>query len=143
LKIGAIGINEMCIPLIHAAAFDPSIQHVVLTGSPISYRSIVMNRLYKIGFTARVGGDYWHPYELDFSWGVAGALTAYDLPDLIGCIAPRRVILAGLKNQMLEPASEELINLELEFPHSVYAYRKASDNMKVLQAYENIGDLVD
>ena len=143
LKIGAIGINEMCIPLIHAAAFDPSIQHVVLSGSPISYRSIVMNRLYKIGFTAREGGDYWHPYELDFSWGVAGALTAYDLPDLIGCIAPRRVILAGLKNQMLEPASEELINLELEFPHSVYAYRKASDNMKVIQAYENIGDLVD
>lgn len=143
LRIGAIGINEMCIPLIHAAAFDPSIQHVVLSGSPISFRSIVMNRLYKIGFTAREGGDYWHPYELDFSWGVAGALTAYDLPDLIGCIAPRRVILAGFKNQMLEPASEELINLELEFPHSVYAYRKASDNMKVIQAYENIGDLVD
>jgi cephalosporin-C deacetylase-like acetyl esterase len=143
LKIGAIGIGEMCLPLIHAAAFDPAIKNIVLVGSPVSYRSIVMNRLYKIGFTAREGGDYWHPYELDFSWGVAGALTAYDLPDLIGCIAPRRVVLAGLKDQMLEPASPELISQDLEFPRSVYSFKKVSENLKIVSSYESLGSLVD
>ena len=143
LKIGAIGINEMCLPLIHAAAFDPSINNVVLIGSPISYRSIVMNRFYKNGLSIHEGGGFWHPYEVDFSWGVAGVLTAYDLPDLIGCVAPRSVVLAGLKDQMLEPASAELIDQELKFPHSAYSFKKAAENMKVVSSFESLGSLVD
>jgi dienelactone hydrolase len=143
VKIGAVGINEMCLPLLHAAAFDASIGNMVLIGSPVSFRSIAMNRLYHIGFTRREGGDYWHPYELDFSWGVAGALTAYDLPDLIGCIAPRKVVLAGLKDQMLEPASDELVNQELNFPRSAYSLQNAPDNLKVQSSYESLISLVD
>ena len=143
LKIGAIGINEMCLPLIHTAAFDPSINNIVLIGSPISYRSIAMSRFYKIGLTVHEGGGIEHPYEVDFSWGVAGVLTVYDLPDLIGCIAPRRIILAELKDQMLEPASVELINQELKFPHSAYSFKKAPENIKVVSSYESLGSLVD
>ena len=115
-KVGAIGFDEMCIPLMHAAAFDHSINNITLIGSPISYRSIVMNRIYKIGLTPTGNTGPGLPYFIDFSSTIAGVLTAYDLPDLIGCIAPRKVVLAGLKNQMLEPASEALINEELEFP---------------------------
>ena len=143
LNIGAIGINEMCIPLLHAAAFDPSIKNIILIGSLISYKSVVMNRFYKIGLTPREGGGNWHPYEVDFSWGVAGVLTAYDLPDLIGCIAPRKVVLAGLKDQMLEPASPELINQELDFPLSVYSSKKSSENIKIVSSYTSLGSLVD
>ncbi len=73
-KIGAIGMGELCIPLLHAAAFDQSIRNLVLRDPLISFRSVVMNRRYRIGLTPRVGGDYWHPHEIDFSWGVAGAL---------------------------------------------------------------------
>jgi dienelactone hydrolase len=143
LHIGAVGINEMCLPLIHAAAFNVLIRNIVLIGSPVSYRSIAMNRFYKIGFTPREGGGYWHPYELDFSWGVAGVLTAYDLPDLIGCMAPRRVVLAGLRDQMLEPASAELVDHELQFPRSAYAYKNAWDNLKVLTSCESLESMVD
>jgi hypothetical protein len=102
-----------------------------------------MNRFYRIGFTVREGGGYWHPYELDFSWGVAGVLTAYDLPDLIGCIAPRKVVLAGLKDQMLGPASKELTDEELEFPRSAYSFRKAQGNLIVMSSYESLASLVD
>ena len=143
LRVGAIGINEMCLPLIHAAAFDPSIQAIALVGSLISYRSIVMNRGYKIGLTVREGGTYWHPYEVDFSWGIAGVLTAYDLPDLIGSIAPRRVVLAGLKDEKLEPASEELVNLDLQFPRSAYTFKKEPGNLKVVSSSESPGSLFD
>jgi len=38
------------------------------------------------------------------------------LPDLIGAIAPRKIVLADIRDPMLEPASTELINKELNSP---------------------------
>lgn len=142
-NIGAVAINELCIPLIHAAAFEPLINNITLIGSPISYRSIAMNRIYRIGLTEREGGGTHHPYEVDFSWGVAGVLTAYDLPDLIGCIAPRKVVFAGLKDHMLEPASAELINEELEFPRIVYSLKKAAENIDIISSDVEPGHIIN
>jgi len=128
-KIGAVAVDEMCPALLHAGAFDQSISRIALFGSPISYRSIVMNRF----------------YEVNFSCAVAGALTAYDLPDLIGCIAPRKIILTQLKDQMKEPASRELIEEELKFPRSVYSLRKVPENLKVLEfePYQDTDSIID
>ena len=142
-KISAIGINEMCIPLIHAAAFESSIINITLIGSPISYRSIAMNRIFRIGLTETGKSGINHPYEADFSWGVAGALTAYDLPDLIGCMVPRKVTVAGLKDHALEPASDDLVKLEMEFPVTVYSGKGASDNLKIIDSVENYTDFVE
>jgi dienelactone hydrolase len=142
LKIGAIAYNEACLPLIHAAAFDSSINNISLIGSLISYRSVAMNRLHKIGLTKRPNSDYWHPVEVDFSWGIASVLTAYDLPDLIGLIVPRKVVLADLRDQMLEHPSTELINKELEFPKSVYSFKHAVSNFKVLEKIEDLNSIV-
>jgi hypothetical protein len=141
-KIGAIGLEGICIPLMHAAAFNPSITQVALIRAPISYRSIVMNRFYKIGLIAREGGGYWHPYEIEFPWGVAGALTAYDLPDLIGCIAPRKVAFIAPQNQLLEPASDELIKTEMKFPVEVYNNRQNLKNL-MISSSDNLPSIVD
>jgi len=143
LKIGAIAFNEMCLALIHAAAFEPSINNISLIGSLISYQSIVMNKFHKIGITKRPTSDYWHPVEVDFNWGIASVLTAYDLPDLIGCIAPRKIVLADLRDQMLEPASTELINKELEFPRSVYSFKNAQGNLKILEKMDGLESMVN
>ncbi|MBS1576861.1 MAG: acetylxylan esterase [Bacteroidetes bacterium] len=143
LKIGAIAFNEMCLALIHAAAFDSSISNITLIGSLVSYQSVVMNRFYKIGITKLEGHDYWDPVDVDFTWGIASILTAYDLPDLMGCIAPRKIILAELKDQMLEPASPELINKELKFPRSVYSFKKIAENFKVLEKMESLDSVID
>jgi dienelactone hydrolase len=142
IKIGAIGINEMCMPLIHAAAFDTSINNITLMGSLISYRSVVMNRIYKIGLTPVNFGPNM-PYEIDFNWNIAGVLKGYDLPDLIGCIAPRKVAITDLKDHALEPASEELVETELTFPRSVYSLKGASDNLKIFPTGATSMDLVD
>jgi len=136
-NIGAIAYNEMCLPLVHAAAFDTSINNIALIGSLISFQSIVMNKFHKIGITKRPNSDYWHPVEVDFSWGIASVLTAYDLPDLIGSIVPRRVVLADLRDQMLEPAPSELINKEMEFPLSVYA-KQAPGKLKILDKIDDL-----
>ena len=136
-------MNEMCIPLLHAAAFDPSIKNVTLVGSPISYRSIVMNRNYRIGLTRTGHGRVGHPYEVDFSWGIAGVLTAYDLPDLIGCIAPRKVGIAGLKDHTLESASADLIRQEMNFPRSTFFYKGVPDNLKIISSSVSSEDLIE
>jgi cephalosporin-C deacetylase-like acetyl esterase len=142
-KIGAIGFDELCIPLIHAATFDLSINNITLIGSPISYKSIAMNRIFRIGLTKNERVVQGHPYEVDFSWGIAGVLTAYDLPDLIGCMAPRKVAMADLKDHSLESASEDLIKEEMTFPHSVYSYKGVPENLKITSSSETSGDLVD
>ncbi len=126
-KISAVAFDEMCPTLLHAAAFDQSIKSAAFVGSPVSYRSIVMNKF----------------YGYNFSCCVAGALTAYDLPDLIGCIAPRKVVLAETKDQMKKPASKGLIDKELEFPRSVYSLKIASENLRVFPSYENLNSIID
>jgi hypothetical protein len=133
----------MCLPLIHAAAFEPSIKNVTLAGSLVSYRSIVMNRIYKVGLIPTGSKGYEHPYELNFSWGIAGVLKAYDLPDLIGCIAPRKVVMIDPKDQTLESASQDLVEQEMTFPHSVYSGKGVSDNLKITSSVESFVELVN
>jgi dienelactone hydrolase len=126
-KIGAIAFDEMCPTLLHAAAFDKSIHSISLIGSLISYQSIVMNKFYNAGFLNNAG---------------AGALTAYDLPDLIGCIAPRKIALVELKNEMKQPASKELIDEELSFPRSVYSRKNVIKNLNILSETEDIDSVL-
>jgi hypothetical protein len=142
-QIGAIGIREMCLPLIHAAAFDESIANVGLIGSLVSYRAVAMNRFYKIGLTKRDGGGHHHPYDIDFSWGVADVLTAYDLPDLIGTIAPRKVLLAGLADETLQPASRDVVRLDMAFPEAAYRLKDAATHLKVISAADVLAAEVD
>jgi len=141
-RIGAIAKDDMCLPLIHAAAFEPLIDNVTLIGPLISYRTVAMNRLYRVGLTVNKVGDHWHPYEVDFDWGIGGVLTAYDLPDLIACIAPRKVAMLGIKDHTLEQASGDLINTDMEFPKSVYALKNVAQNLRISQSYEDIYPIV-
>ena len=127
-RIGAVAFEEMCPVLLHAAAFNNSISSVVLSGSLISYQSVVMNKFYSQDFVS-----YW----------VAGALTAYDLPDLIGAIAPRKVALIGPYNQMKEPAAVQLIDQELAFPRTIYSYRKAEGNLNILNKVPEINSIIN
>ncbi len=128
-KIGAIAIGDMCPTLLHAAVFDKSISKTVLVGSVVSYRAIVMNKMYK----------------LNFSSAVAGALTAYDLPDLAGCIAPRKLLLMEVKDHMNEAASSSLVEKELAFTRSAYSSKYVSENLKVMnyKPYNYLDSIAD
>ena len=53
------------------------------------------------------------------------------------------VVLADLKDQMLESASTELINQELGFPRSVYSYKGVSDNLRIMPSFEDLGEIID
>jgi len=142
-RIGALGIDELCIPLIFAASFSNKLQNIVLSGSPASYSSVALNRDYRLGFTVRENGGYWHPYEVDFTWGVGGALTAFDLPDLIATIAPRKVLISGMKNQLMQAADKQLVDKETDYPVSVYRSLNASDNLRIIPAGSDFSEMVD
>ena len=142
-RIGALGIDELCIPLIFAASFSNKLQSVVLSGSPASYSSVALNRDYRMGFTVRENGGYWHPYEVDFTWGVGGALTAFDLPDLIATIAPRKVLISGMKNQLMQAADKQLVDKETDYPVSVFKSLGASDKLRIVPAGSDFSEMVD
>ena len=71
--------GKMTIPAQFAAALDPGISALYLTGGLVSYRSIVDTEQYN------------HP----FANFVPHLLRHTDLPDLVGSLAPRHVVLAG------------------------------------------------
>jgi dienelactone hydrolase len=106
-SIQAVTSGELCPALLHAAVFEPVIGSVALIGSPVSYVNIATTRF--------------NAFSLSFSWGVAGALTAFDLPDLAASIAPRRLLYINTPDASGELASDELINKQMAFPNAIYS----------------------
>jgi hypothetical protein len=126
-RICAVALNGMGPVLVHAAALDQSIKAISLIGCPVSYGSMALNQFYDMDL---------------FDNAVAGALTVYDLPDLEGSLAPRRVALVGLRDQTGKPASDGVVDKELLFPKSVYSNLKASENIRILPATESLSAVV-
>jgi hypothetical protein len=116
-NIQAIAFGEQCPALLHAAAFEQAIRGISLIEAPISYSTIAQTRLYK--------------YSLSFSWGVAGALKAYDLPDLAACVAPRKLLFIGLLDGEKEPASKALMMDQMDYLKLVYE-EKSTGNLKII-----------
>ena len=69
---------------------------------------------------------------------VAGALTGYDLPDLIGCIAPGKIALIDIKDQMKKTAPGKVVDEEIQFPRAVYELKKAPGNLRILPSSAEI-----
>ena len=111
----------MCPVLIHAAAFEESISKIALIEPLSSYRLVVMNQ-------------YYSPRLIPST--VAGALTAYDLPDLAGCIAPRDLLMVNITDQNGDRAEPELIESDLDVVRPAYSSAQAENRLRI----ENLGD---
>ena len=77
-RIEGVAFGEMGPVLLHAAAFTRKFSGVTLMGSLESYGSVAMERLYDARFVNQF---------------VAGALMAYDLPDLAASLAPANLLI--------------------------------------------------
>ena len=115
-NISAIARGKMCPALIHATAFEKNIRKVALIEPLISYRSIVMNRYYSSSFIPSM---------------VAGALASYDLPDIMACIAPRRLLMVNITDQNKDKAGSEFISQELDIVRSAYANAGSNENFDI------------
>jgi len=52
-------------------------------------------------------------------------------------------MMVELKDQMLDRASKALIDEEMKFPLSAYAFKNASANLKVVSYSDNLTSLLD
>ncbi len=109
--------KEMAPVLLHAAAFIEDIGNIILIEPFSSYRLIVMNRFYNTKFPLSA---------------VPGALKEYDLPDLAGTLAPRRLFIAGATDGNGSTADTIGINKDLAVIKEAYRYKNADGNLKIL-----------
>jgi len=97
-QISAVAFKDLAPALAHAAAFDTRIRQLVQIEPLIS-------------FYALVNHEYYAPEWIQST--VAGALTAYDLPDLYRAILPRDVLLINPLDHNQETASVMMIDQEM------------------------------
>ena len=79
----AIAHGTLAPSLLHAAAFEPLIARVALVEPLVSYHSLAKHQYYQ---------PRWIPAS------VAGALTAYDLPELAATLVPRKLTLVDVQD---------------------------------------------
>jgi hypothetical protein len=115
-EIYALARNEMSPVLLHAAAFDPTIGRVAIINSYASYRSLVTNRFYNSSFIHNA---------------VPGVLQAYDLPDLAACLAPRKLLMAGLTDALGKPLTADAVE-DLSIISAAFKNNNSADQLKVV-----------
>ena len=117
-KIGAVAFDEISPALLHAAAFEKTISPVTLIGSLYSYETISMNKLYD----SRLTNSF-----------VAGALAAYDLPDLASSLAPAKLNLINMKDgegNMIDPKQE---NKAIQAIKNAWQAKDAAEHLKIIK----------
>ena len=113
----SIARGELSPVLLHAAVFNPSISKIILVEPYSSYRSIVMNRFYRSSFIHST---------------VPGALKAYDLPDLAGNLAPRKLLMMNITDGSGKTTDKMIIDEDVSAIKSLYSKENASANLKIL-----------
>ncbi len=115
-NIVAVARGDMAPVLLHAAAAEPEITRVALIEPLASYRSLVMNTYYQSTFVLS---------------SVAGALTAYDLPDLAASLAPRPLLLVNVTDHRGQIAGTATLEAEMAVIRSAYAAAKGQDRLGI------------
>jgi hypothetical protein len=106
--------REMGSVLIHAAAFNSSLENIVIDGSYLSFRSICTTRFYNPAFIMS---------------SVPGALKEYDLTDLAGCLAPRKLIIRDPVDAAGSKTERTSVDKDLQVIRNYYSSKNASDRL--------------
>lgn len=125
-RIGAVAAGATGPAVLHAAAFEKDLAWLVLQESITSYSPLVLNKY----------------YQVDAKSLVAGALTAYDLPDLLGSLAPRKCAVLQPRNHLDESAGTEEVAFTTEIALKTYATGKAENNFKLLTSESDLGTII-
>ena len=104
-RIYGLGDGGAAIALLMAGVLDTNLHSLMLDSSLATYRSLVESEA----------------YSLQLPWFLYGILQHFDLPDLVGAMAPRSCWLANSTDAMGTALPES--NLASIFRHSIAAYK--------------------
>jgi pimeloyl-ACP methyl ester carboxylesterase len=113
-EIIAIANGNMGAVLLHAAAFYPHYNRIVLKEPLSSYRSLVEEEKYEPMFIHN---------------SVAGALQEYDLPDLAAILAPGKLL---IWNMVGGNGDKKSLDMDIQPIRQAYKSKNAEDNLKII-----------
>ncbi len=119
VRRGAIGLaaeGGLGPSAIHAAALNKDISWLVLERALAAYSEVVLNAFYSTSTEALV----------------PSALTAYDLPDLLASLAPRRVAVIAPIDQRGEPLTAEAAGRIFRYPSSHFRKSGAQGRLQIV-----------
>ncbi len=114
-SISAIASGACGSELLHAAAFDSSIQKIGLIHPFISFADIVLNRDYSPTYIPST---------------VAGAIEEYDLSDLMAALSPRKLLIINPQSETGDLAGDEQKSCRLSYPRIVYNQKGHEDHFQ-------------
>ena len=128
-KIFGVARGEICPVLSHAAAFDNSIAKIALFNPLVSYQSLVLNKYYLPKFMPAA---------------VAGSIPEYDIADLYTAIAPRRILLVNVVNQIDQPLDKSDCDAAFESVRKIYESYNAEDKfvLRTMEPYHSLDDIL-
>ena len=82
-------------------------------------------------------------YQVSFSELVTNALSGYDLPDLAASIAPRKLMLINVQDQVSARADKASLEKEMAVVGSAYAQAGSSSKLIIRnwEPFQLMGDL--
>jgi cephalosporin-C deacetylase-like acetyl esterase len=114
-RMGVVGHGIAGLVALHAAAVDDRIAGVAMYDTLASYQSIVEANWFT---------------EPPSSF-IPGVLLSYDLPDLIGALAPAQVLVANPLDAVGQPLSAADADRTFALPHRMFAALGARDRLTV------------
>ncbi len=115
--ISVLAVGPLGSEVLHAAVFEPKIKSVCLIRPFLSYADIVNTRFYEANFI---------PFT------VPGAVEAYDLPDLMASLSPRKLIILEPLSGDGSIAGEAKVMNSLGYPMSVFSENGVFENFNVI-----------
>lgn len=117
-KVEAVGGGKGGVVVLHAAALSPRITRVRLERALVSWSNVVETPL---------------SYD-QLTQAVPRALTRYDLPELAGTLAPRRLVIASPVNAAGTPLTAEAAQKAYQETKASYERKKAASALELLSA---------
>jgi len=115
-RLSGIGRHGAAVPLLYAALFDPRLKSISLEDMLVSYDAVATTAMQR-----KVFEDI-----------VPGALLAFDLPDLVGTIAPRSVWISDPVTPTGTPLAQSALAAEYGNASKAFAFVGVSGALRLL-----------
>ena len=127
-RILGIGEHGAAVAMLMAGALDDRLRSLMLDSMVASYRSIVESSNYSLALT----------------WFLYGVLKHFDLPDLVGALAPRRCWLLNTTNEQAERLAESEVSKIYQDALDAFERNTADGELRILvQSDSNKQNLLD